>query len=80
MNRNIIRHSTKHAQPRITSHEKEDSKKHWFKPILMGSNKIISLMSHEYKAKFDNRLRKHSASKNMIQKLNENAIPPYIDR
>ena len=53
---------------------REDSKKHWFKPIPMGSNKIISLMSHEYKAKFDNRLRKHSASKNMIQKLNENAI------
>ena len=57
---------------------KDSSKKIWFKAAPMGVNKLNTLMkTMALKANINNeRLTNHSARKHMIQKLNDNDIPP----
>ncbi|CAH3114587.1 unnamed protein product [Porites lobata] len=61
------------------NHIKNPTEKPWFKASAMGVNKLNSLMkTMADKAGFDEkrRLTNHSARKTMIQKLNDNNIPP----
>ena len=61
------------------NHTKNPTEKPWFKASAMGVNKLNSLMkTMADKAGFDEkrRLTNHSARKTMIQKLNDNNIPP----
>ncbi|KXJ06675.1 Uncharacterized protein KIAA1958 [Exaiptasia diaphana] len=63
------------------NHVKDSSKtiKPWFKTAPMGVNKLSSLMrtmSEKAGLDADRRLTNHSARKTMVQKLNDNNIPP----
>ena len=61
------------------NHTKNPTEKPWFKVNAMGVNKLNSLMkTMADKAGFGEkrRLTNHSARKTMIQKLNDNNIPP----
>ena len=61
------------------NHTKNPTEKPWFKASAMGVNKLNSLMkTMADKACFDEmrRLTNHSVRKTMIQKLNDNNIPP----
>ena len=61
------------------NHTKNPTEKPWFKASAMEVNKLNSLMkTMADKAGFDEkrRLTNHSARKTMIQKLNDNNIPP----
>ncbi|XP_015773759.1 PREDICTED: zinc finger MYM-type protein 2-like [Acropora digitifera] len=64
------------------NHTKNPTEKLWFKASAMGVNKLNSLLqTMADEAGFDDkrRLTNHSARKTMIQKLNDNNIPPtYI--
>ena len=62
----------------INDTRKESSKKIWFKAATTGANKLNALMkTMALKANINNeRLTNHSARKHMIQKLNDNDIPP----
>ena len=61
------------------NHTKNPTEKPWFKASAMGVNKLNSIMrTMADKAGFDEkrRLTNHNARKTMIQKLNDNNIPP----
>ena len=62
------------------NHTKNPTEKLWFKASTMGVNKLNSLMkTMADKAGFDEKRRltaKNSARKTMVQKLNDNNIPP----
>ena len=63
----------------LLNHTKNPTEKPWFKASAMGVNKLNSLMKTTAdKAGFDEkrRLTNHSARKTMVQKLNDNNIPP----
>ena len=53
------------------------SSKCWFKASPIGVNKLTSLMKTiAGKAGFERRLTNHSVRKQMMQKLNDNNVPP----